>query len=119
MCHTLVLFVVKNKVLVFGDIIDSHVELYLLSESIDRGIIYIDNMVILILLLKNRVQISQIKFVPSSVECWNINTEPDLVMSIFTDLIFLIIVKFLFNEELLKVLILFLGGVVKMIVIKD
>lgn len=87
--------VLNNDVELRRNLILYHVIFNLLSGFIFWGIIHVDHMIITVLLLKNRIKISQIMAPFSIIERRYIHTKSNLVMNVLINLVFLVVVLLL------------------------
>ena len=112
-----IFFIVNNCIHWRRYFVLDHVFFYIFSCTIGWCIIYINDMIVCVFLLKNWVKISQINSVMGVVIWWCINTESYLVVNILGNLIFFLKVFFLLIQKFFKRLILFLWRGVKVIMI--
>ena len=95
-CNATFLFlVVDDHIFLLWNFIFLHVSLNIISGSICGSIVDINNMIILILLLKERVKISEIKSIFCVIKRKHTNADTDLLMDVFVDFVFFVI-KILF-----------------------
>jgi hypothetical protein len=96
-----ILFVVNYDILLLRNLIFLHVRLHIFPSSIGRSIIYINDMIILVLLLEDRVEVSQVKSVFGVIEGGQINADPDLVVDILVCLVFFVVKLSFFVDDFL------------------
>lgn len=93
--------IVNDGKLIFCNLIHLHVSLNVFLRRIIGGITYINNVIVLVLLLENGVKISQIYPAYGRIKGIDYNTESDLFMGVGRYVVLVIVIVLLFNHSFL------------------